>query len=78
MLVIEADIHEYVRMSYVDKNILGPLVHIYRMTTSDSKYYRMRMNIYTILYGLVFHGYQWIMDECYCAWVSKFTLQSGR
>ena len=29
MLVIEADIHEYVRMSYVDKNILGPLVHKY-------------------------------------------------
>ena len=29
MLVIEADIHEYVRMSYVDKNILGPLVHIH-------------------------------------------------
>ena len=28
MLVIEADIHEYVRMSYVDKNILGPLVHM--------------------------------------------------
>ena len=26
---IEADIHEYVRMSYVDKNILGPLVHMY-------------------------------------------------
>ena len=29
MLVIEADIHEYVGMSYVDKNILGPLVHMY-------------------------------------------------
>ena len=28
MLVIEADIHEYVGMSYVDKNILGPLVHM--------------------------------------------------
>ena len=28
MLTIEADIYEYVRMSYVDKNILGPLVHI--------------------------------------------------
>ena len=28
MLVIEADIREYVRMSYVDKNILGPLVHV--------------------------------------------------
>ena len=30
MLVIEADIHEYVRMSYVDKNILGPLVHLHQ------------------------------------------------
>ena len=29
MLVIEADIHEYVGMSYVDKNILGPLVHMH-------------------------------------------------
>ena len=29
MLTIEADIYEYVRMSYVDKNILGPLVHMY-------------------------------------------------
>ena len=29
MLVIEADIREYVGMSYVDKNILGPLVHMY-------------------------------------------------
>ena len=29
MLVIEADIHEYVGMSYVDENILGPLVHMY-------------------------------------------------
>ena len=28
MLTIEADIYEYVRMSYVDKNILGPLVHM--------------------------------------------------
>ena len=28
-LVIEADIHEYVRMSYVDKNILGPPVHMW-------------------------------------------------
>ena len=28
MLVIEADIHAYVGMSYVDKNILGPLVHM--------------------------------------------------
>ena len=28
MLVIEADIHEYVGMSYVDKNISGPLVHM--------------------------------------------------
>ena len=28
MLTKEADIYEYVRMSYVDKNILGPLVHI--------------------------------------------------
>ena len=28
MLVIEADIHEYVGMSYVDKNILDPLVHM--------------------------------------------------
>ena len=28
MLTIEADIYEYVRMSYVDKSILGPLVHI--------------------------------------------------
>ena len=26
--LIEADIHEYVGMSYVDKNILGPLVHM--------------------------------------------------
>ena len=31
MLVIEADIHEYVEMSYVDKNILGPLVHMYNI-----------------------------------------------
>ena len=29
MLVIEADIHEYVGMSYVDKNILDPLVHMH-------------------------------------------------
>ena len=29
MLTIEADIYEYVRMSYVDKNILGPLVHMH-------------------------------------------------
>ena len=29
MLTIEADIYEYVRMSYVDKNILGPLVHMW-------------------------------------------------
>ena len=29
MLVIEADVHEYVGMSYVDKNILGPLVHMH-------------------------------------------------
>ena len=29
MLIIEADIYEYVRMSYVDKNILGPLVHMH-------------------------------------------------
>ena len=28
MLTIEADIYEYVRMSYIDKNILGPLVHM--------------------------------------------------
>ena len=28
MLTIEADIYEYVGMSYVDKNILGPLVHM--------------------------------------------------
>ena len=28
MLTTEADIYEYVRMSYVDKNILGPLVHM--------------------------------------------------
>ena len=28
MLVIKADIHEYVGMSYVDKNILGPLIHM--------------------------------------------------
>ena len=32
MLTIEADIYEYVRMSYVDKNILGPLVHIYKLS----------------------------------------------
>ena len=30
MLIIEADIHEYVGMSYVDKNILGPLVHMFK------------------------------------------------
>ena len=35
MLVIEADIHEYVGMSYVDKNILGPLVHIYTYIYTD-------------------------------------------
>ena len=34
MLTIEADIYEYVRMSYVDKNILGPLVHICMHTTT--------------------------------------------
>ena len=28
-ILIEADIHEYVRMSYVDKSILGPLVHMW-------------------------------------------------
>ena len=28
MLTIEANIYEYVRMSYVDKNILSPLVHM--------------------------------------------------
>ena len=35
MLVTEADIHEYVRMSYVDKNILGPLVHMYFPSGND-------------------------------------------
>ena len=34
MLTIEADIYEYVRMSYVDKNILGPLVHMQSLAKS--------------------------------------------
>ena len=38
MLVIEADIHEYVRMSYVDKNILGPLVHMHSMFTMATQH----------------------------------------
>ena len=36
MLIIEADIYEYVRMSYVDKNILGPLVHMYTARVLNS------------------------------------------
>ena len=42
MLTIEADIYEYVRMSYVDKNILGPLVHMHSRantnTTMEGRY----------------------------------------
>ena len=37
MLVIEADIHEYVGMSYVDKNILGPLVHMDHYCKKNNK-----------------------------------------
>ena len=44
MLVIEADIHEYVGMSYVDKNILGPLVHMY------ADRIKVKINILNILY----------------------------
>ena len=29
MLETEADIHECVKMGYIDKNILGPLLHMY-------------------------------------------------
>ena len=37
MLTIEADIYEYVRMSYVDKNILGPLVHMHAIIIFNRK-----------------------------------------
>ena len=41
MLTIEADIYEYVRMSYVDKNILGPLVHMYIRKTHSKMHTAM-------------------------------------
>ena len=41
MLTIEADIYEYVRMSYVDKNILGPLVHMYMYRSCKHKGYKL-------------------------------------
>ena len=52
MLVTEADIHEYVGMSYVDKNILGPLVHMNTVSCSADQ------EIFPSMYILFFYTKQ--------------------
>ena len=44
MLVIEAYIHEYVRMSYVDKNILGLFV------CTKTRFALASMHVYHVLH----------------------------
>ena len=73
MLVIEPDIfYEYVGMSYVDKNILGPLVHMYNgvfkhLMSTRGKYpnKNFHCNLCTSCTSFCTHTHTHSMNCCY-------------